>query len=178
MKKIKILVSALIIAGFGFTFTSCSDDDDEDNNNNSGIAGTYKLSEFNTEDPTDFDMDGTSNIDQTEESNCYDDSKIVLSSDNTFTYDRNYILVDEGAGTSACADADYTGTWEIFASSGSTVVITATYQNENDEEVTMTLTKQGNTLTETQIFSEYPDRNDADGAILTNGDVELVYTKQ
>ncbi len=177
MKRIKLLACSLMVAGLGFT--SCSDDDSDSNNNNDNeIAGTYKLTQVNTEDATDFDEDGTLHENQMEESDCYDDSKITFRSDNTFTADMNSIIVNEDNGTSACAETTVSGTWEIYAGTGSNVVLTVTYEDDNGDEVVTQFTKQGAKLTRYALFSEYPDRNDDGGAIYTNGDVEYIYDKQ
>lgn len=177
MKKINLWACSLALVMFGFT--ACSDDDSEDNNNNDvGIAGTYDLVEVNTEEATDFDEDETSHVNQMDESPCYDDSWIKFNSDNTFTADMNSIIVNEDNGTSACAESSVSGTWEIYAEAGSTIVITATYDDENGDEVVTQFTKEGSKLTRYDLFSEYPDRNVDGGAIYTNGDVEYIYEKR
>ncbi|AWH86627.1 hypothetical protein HYN59_16595 [Flavobacterium album] len=178
MKKINLLMCSLVIAGLGFT--SCSDDDNDSNNNESRIEGTYNLKEVNTGEATDFDEDGDSNIDQMKESSCYNNGKITLRADNTFTYVATAILVNETEGTAGCAeDVTYTGTWEIVEGSGTTAIIAVTYEGENNNDVTLTLTKQGNRLSweDDNIFSQYPDRNNAGAAIYRSGSIKYVYEK-
>lgn len=177
MKKFRILACALLATGFGLT--SCSSDDDTgDVNSEVQIEGTYNLTAVNTAEPTDFNDDGTSNEDQMEESDCYDGSKLILNSDNTFTYQKNGIVVDVTEGTSGCTDATYNGTWEILNGSGSDVIIRATYQDNNDDDVTLNLVKTGNEIRYTNEFGSYPDRDgDTGGAILTFGAVEYLYVK-
>lgn len=177
MKKMKFLVCSLALAGLGFT--ACSDDD-SDSNSESRIEGTYELEEVNTAEATDFDDDGDSHIDQTEESNCYNSGKITLRADNTFTYVATAILVNEAEGTDGCASSTtYTGTWEIVEGSGTTAIIAMTYEDANNDDVTLTLTKQGDKLIweDDNIFSQYPDRNDAGAAIYTPGSITYVYEK-
>ncbi|WP_294822896.1 hypothetical protein [uncultured Flavobacterium sp.] len=177
MKKINLMACTLILAGLGFT--ACSDDDN-DSNSESRIEGTYHLREVNTAEATDFDEDGDSNIDQTKESDCYDNGKITLRSDNTFTYVATAILVNEDDGTDGCAsNVTYTGTWEIVEGSGTTALIAITYEDENNDDVTLTLTKQGDELiwADNNIFSAYPDRNDAGAAVYTQGSITYVYEK-
>ncbi|HEX8562071.1 MAG TPA: hypothetical protein VF676_03730 [Flavobacterium sp.] len=174
MKKINVLLCSLAIASFGFT--SCEDDDDT---NEAAIAGTYTLREVNTQAPTDFDEDGTPHTNQREESDCYDGSKIVLRSDQTFTYQDNYILVDETNGTFTCAENTFEGVYTVESGSGSDAVITATYENNAGEDVTLMLTKEGNELSYTRagLFAQYPDRDDAGGATYTIGTTEFVYRR-
>ena len=172
-----LLVCSLVLAGLGFT--ACSDDD-SDNNSAARIEGTYELEEVNTELATDFDDDGDSHIDQTEESNCYNNGKITLRADNTFTYIATAILVNETDGTSGCAtNVTYTGTWEIVEGSGTNAIIAITYESENEQDVTLTLTKQGDKLIweDDNIFSVYPDRNEAGAAIYTPGSITYVFEK-
>ena len=176
MKSIKVLAGVFALTAFGFA--SCSDDDSDSVNDDNQIAGTYNLVEVNTSEDTDFNMDGTSNENQALESDCYDDGRIVLNADGTLTYYHEYILVDESNGTSTCASADYAGTWVIDMQAGSTVIIDATYVNDNDQEVDITLTKQGNRISYYNMFSEFPDRNSENGATYTNGDVEYVFEKE
>lgn len=177
MKK-NLLFCSLVIAAFGFT--SCSSDDDNNNNNDVEIEGTYHLTEVNTEDATDFDQDGTPHINQMDESDCYDEGKITLNADNTFTYVMTGILVDEAAGTAGCAeDNTVSGTWEIVEGVGEDAIIEATYEDNNGDDVTVMFTKQGDMLTlmDNNIFSEYADRNEEGGAIYTLGSTEYVFEK-
>jgi hypothetical protein len=177
MKKMKLFVGMLAVAGLGFT--SCSDDDSDSGNDNR-IEGTYHLEEVNTAEATDFDEDGDSHIDQTEESDCYNDGKITLNDDNTMTYVATGILIDEENGTDGCIESTtLTGTWELIEGSGSDALIEITYEDENEESQTVTLTKMGNELIwdEDDIFSTYPDRNEEGGAIYTSGSTQYVFKK-
>jgi Lipocalin-like domain len=175
MKKIHLLAGTLLLAGV--CFTACSDDDDSPNATT--IEGTYKLKEVNTAEATDFDMDGDLHIDQTEESNCYDSGKIILNSDNTFTYVATGILIDEATGQAGCATpVTLSGTWEAEGT-GTDAVLQLTYEDENGDQAVTFVTKQGTTLTweDDDIFSVYPDRNDAGGAIYTAGSITYIFKK-
>lgn len=175
MKKFKILACALAITGFGLT--SCSNDDDNAVNEEAQIAGTYNLTEVRTAEPTDFNDDGTFNANQMRESDCYNDSKLILNADNTFTYHKNRIIVNTADGTSGCTEGTFTGTWTILDGSGSDAVIAATYEDNNGDETTLNLVKTGVEIIQTDLFGTYPDRNDEGGAITTFGEVEYVYRK-
>ena len=178
MKKMKFTLGAIIIAGL--SLTSCSSDDNNDGGSNEvEIAGVYNLTEFNTEEPTDFNQDGTLNTNQTTESNCYSGSKITLNADGSFRYQENRVLVDVVNGTSACSSpSEYLGTWVNNGGVGTSAIISATYLDENDTSRTLTLTKEGNKITDYRLLAQYPNRNDAGGAVYSTGDVEIVYTKQ
>jgi len=175
MKKFRLLALTLAITGFGLT--SCSNDDDSDANNETQIAGTYDLEEVITAEPTDFDEDGDFNENQMNESDCYDDSRIILNADNTLTYHSNSIIINTTDGTSGCTQGTFSGTWELVDGSGTDAVIAATYEDANGDETTINLVKEGTTLTYVALFGSYPDRNEEGGAIYTFGTVEYVFRK-
>ncbi|RYG31582.1 MAG: hypothetical protein EOO01_35230 [Chitinophagaceae bacterium] len=174
----KTLLLAGLFSAAALSFSSCSSDDNGDSvNNENMIAGTYNLSEVNTEDTTDFNLDGTQSENQMNESDCYDGSKITLNADGTLTYYNNYVLVNTQTGSDTCASETYAGTWEVNTQAGSTVVIDATYVLPNEDEVAVQLTKVGNKLTRYVLFGQYPDRNTSDAAVYTTGSIEYVFVK-
>lgn len=176
MKKFRILACALVVTGFGLT--SCSNDDDNDSvNDEVQIEGTYNLTEVNTPVPTDFDENGTSHDNQVEETDCYDDSKIIFNADGTFTYHKHYVLVNGTDGTSACAEGSFTGSWERLSGSGSDALIQAIYETDNGNDVTLNLVKEGNTITFNDVFGSYPTRNEEGGAVNAIGNVEYVFVR-
>lgn len=170
MKNLRILA----MVALAITFGACSSDDNSDNNNNSGgIEGTYELREFNTSVATDFDEDGTASTNQVNESDCYNDVQIALRSDNTFTYTIGYISVNTD-GSDTCTSYEVDGTWTATNNT-----ITATYENieGNDVTVSFARTDNGNTLTETRTITTFPNRNAEGAAIQTVGSVQLVFKK-
>jgi len=176
MKKMNYLFGALALGAL--TIASCSDDDN--NSNDVGIAGSYELEKVNTERATDFDKDGTENIDQTEESDCYDAGRIRLNSDNTFTYTITGILIDETDGSVGCKNSfQASGTWELQSGTDDNAVISAAYEDQNGDDQVITLVKSGRTLTyaDDNILSSYPDRNAAGEAVYTPGSVTYVFEK-
>lgn len=177
MKKFKALSGILALSLFAFT--SCSDDDNNDNGDNSNqIAGTYRLTEVNTSGETDFNEDGTSNTNQMLESDCYNDSRIVLNADGTLTYYNNYILVNTQNGDATCSSMQADGTWELDSQVGTTMIIDATYLDGNNNQVNVSLTKQGNRLSHYTLFGMYPNRSDSGGAILTPGSITHVFERE
>ena len=177
MKKISLLACTLAIAGLGFT--SCSDDD-SNNNDDVRIEGTYHLVEVNTEDETDLDDDGDSHLNQMEESGCYDEGRITLNDDNTFTYVHTAVLIDEGEGSIGCAEeTTYTGTWELVSGTTSEAVIEITYEAGNGEDTSMLLAKTDDELvwTDDTLLSQYPDRNAEGAPVYTLGSTQFVYEK-
>jgi hypothetical protein len=177
MKKIRLIACALAIASFGFT--SCDDDDDPVYYpTDLGIAGTYNLTAVNTGSPTDFNEDGTENENQMLESNCYNGSRIILNADGTFVYDIRQILVDTGSGSSACDDYTVLGTWVLEGGTGTSAVLTLNYEEEDGDDVEVTVNKTGGQLQIYSLLAQYPDRNADGGAIYAIGELELLFTKQ
>lgn len=172
MKKSNVLLGIFALAALGFS--SCSSDDD---GNSGTLAGAYDLKEVNVSEANDFNQNGTSNTDLTNESDCYDSGKITLNSDGTLTYVQSYVLVDEANGTSTCSSNTFTGTWVIEGQTGSVIEVEATYVDDNDDEVTLQLTKTGDEISYTDLLGQYPDRNNEGGAIYTIGTVEYVFRK-
>lgn len=176
MKKMNYLFGALAIGAL--SLTSCSDDDSK--GGDVGIAGTYELEEVHTEAATDFNQDGTQNIDQTKESNCYDAGKIKLNSDNTFTYTITGILIDTSDGSVGCKNSfQASGTWEVQSGTNDNAVISAAYEDQNGDDQVITLVKVGKTITyaDDNILSSYPDRNAAGEAVYTRGSITYVFEK-
>lgn len=176
MKKISLLACSLAIAGLGFT--SCSDDDN--NNDDVRIEGTYDLVEVNTEDETDLNNDGDAHLNQMDESDCYDEGRITLNDDNTFTYIYTAVLIDEAEGSIGCAEEiTYTGTWELVSGTTSEAVIEITYEAGNGEDTSLLLAKTDNELvwTDDTLVSQYPDRDDEGAPVYTLGSTQFVYRK-
>ena len=176
MKKRNLVLGMFAIAALGFT--SCSSDDDNNSvNDQTVIAGTYNLTEVNTQAATDFDKDGTPHVNQLEESSCYDDNKITLNSDGTLTYVVNSIIVNEATGVAACGEDTVTGTWERVGT-GSDITIRATY-TQNGVNTTINLAKDGNELTYTKsgLTATYPDRNADGNAYYRTGSTEYVFVR-
>jgi len=93
----------------------------------------------------------------------------------SYTYSR--VTIEEGTGTDDCGTNTFNGTWEIQNQTGSTIVIAATYVDNNNQERTMQLRKQGSELTYTDLLGQYPRRNAQGGAEFANGTVEYVFEK-
>ncbi len=171
MKKISLSVMSLIA---GVMMVSCSSDDNNDNNSNR-IEGTYTLREFNTPQETDLNDDGTSNTNQMNETTCYNNSKIDLRADQTFTYDVKQILINN-EGASSCTEYSVTGIWEA-SGSGNNAVLTLDYDNPNGDSETLVLNKEGNELSTSSILTQYPNGNQNDGYFYSTGTVEWVFRR-
>jgi len=176
MKKINLVLGTMAIAACGFI--SCSDDDND--GASVKISGTYELNEVNTENATDFNMDGTANVNQVKESSCYDDGRITLNDDGTLKFTITKILIDETDGSTGCA-ASYqaSGLWQANSVTGSTTTITAVYTDQSGNNQSITLVKNGNELTykDDTVLSSYPDRNANDEAVYTLGSTTYVFKK-
>jgi hypothetical protein len=169
MKKV------LFIALFSGLILSCSS---SDSSSSTSVAGTWKLTSFTTVGAVDANNDGNATTNFMNETGCYNNSTIVLNSNNTAigTLNELELNLDLVAGsttqyeyTSICNDGiPSTGTW---TQSGNNVSITL----DGETEV---LTKSGNTITLTiPEFTEVP--TESNGVIsYTYYGATLVFTKQ
>lgn len=152
---------------------SCNSDDS--NNSNSGNpVGTYKLTAFNISEPQDLNGDGTASVNQMNETNCLNESYLIVNADNTFSFDDKGVEISfdgENETVSCYDDGEIIGTW---TSSGNTV--TFTYSVGGDV-VTDTLVMSGSTLTITVPDGEVVGMSGGNPVYVTT-DLQLVYTKQ
>ena len=180
MKKVYLL-GGLLLAGL--TFTACSDDDNKNNvldGNDvdpSQLVGIYDIVAVNTENPTDFNMDGTSHTNQMEETECYDTASITFTYEETFTYARHFLAVSEETAVSICDDLFITGTYERIAGGYTNGTFRLTYVNGSGDTRTMDFVKEGTTLRYINQYGPYPDRTSAGAASSTPGSIEYVFTK-
>lgn len=136
------------------------------------IVGAYKLTAFNTSVPTDLNNDGTASTNQLNETSCYNNSLLVLNSNNTFTADSKGVEIDFTANTLECfTDPDITGTWVLNGS-----ILSLTYV-DGGTTYTDNFTVSGSNLS----FSV----NDGDVVSILSGNpvyvtsnIQFVYTKQ
>lgn len=129
---------------------------------------------------TDLNNDGDAHLNQMDESDCYNEGRITLNDDNTFTYIYTAVLIDEAEGSIGCAEEiTYTGTWELVSGTTSEAVIEITYEAGNGEDTSLLLAKTDNELvwTDDTLVSQYPDRDDEGAPVYTLGSTQFVYRK-
>lgn len=171
MKRLTLLL--LAFAGC-ITAVSCSSDDDGDNNNNmSEVAGTYRMTAFNSPTAIDYDDDGDSSTNMMTESDCYNNTVLTLNQNGTFTSTYNGIGINSGVST--CAASQVTGgTW---TRSGNTISATTTSGGTGTNSWTWNTDAQ--TITRTQTNAQYPSINTTTGDFeYATGNVNYVYTMQ
>ncbi|WP_395052058.1 lipocalin family protein [Flavobacterium sp.] len=141
---------------------------------NPTIAGTYLLTAFNTSVPTDLNGDGTSSINQMNETTCLNNSLLTLNSNNTFTANGASIDIDLTItpNTITCEnDPAFTGTWSLAGN-----LLTVTYV-ESGITYTDVFTSSGNTLVITEQNGQVVGTANGSPVFLT-ADISAVYTKQ
>jgi len=172
MKNVKFLM--MVMAGC-LAFSSCDNDDDNNNSNTTGYAGTYNMTAWNAPVAMDFDGNGTTSTNFMTETNCYNNSKIILNSNGTYTMTYNALGI---TGTTAgCAASQATsGTW---TRSGNNIVTTsttggsstsATYSFANGSA------SNGATLTRSMTNAQYPTIS-GNNATWANGNVNMTFTR-
>jgi hypothetical protein len=119
MKAIKF--SAVIIAVVTlFSFSSCyiePVDSDLLGNviNPTSVAGTYRMTAFNTGIPTDLNNDRVASTNQMLETTCFNGSTIVINPDGTFRATSKGVEISSSTTLQCFSDPDYTGTWTLNA---------------------------------------------------------------
>lgn len=183
MKTIKNIFSIFVILT-SFTFVSCENEPVDSsllnnttttgggNTGGTTVAGTYKLTAFNTSVPTDLNNDGTSSTNQLSETTCYNNSFMTLNTNNTFSADSKGVEIDLGTNALECfTDPVIIGTWSV---SGST--LTTTYI-DSGTTYTDTFTISGNTLTYNINGGEVVGTAGGNPVYLTSN-IQIIYTKQ
>jgi hypothetical protein len=130
-----------------FAFTSCGSDDDGGASDSVTITGTWNLTSFGGETPTDLNGDGSANANIITETGCYQDDNIVFQSGgagetNQSTY-ADIELTDNGDGTfdySVACVSDPSSDAFTWTQSGNSITITQGTQS-------FVATQDGNQLT-------------------------------
>jgi hypothetical protein len=119
MKRFKYLVPSVFLITL-FSISSCNvetvDGDILGNIiNSTGVAGTYRMTSFNTGVPTDLNNDGVTSINQMLETTCFNGSTIIINPDGTFRATSKGVDISSSSTLTCFSDPDYTGTWTLNA---------------------------------------------------------------
>lgn len=119
MKTIKFSHVVLAVISF-FSISSCNIepvDSDLLGNliNPASVAGTYRMTAFNTGIPTDLNNDGISSTNQMLETTCFNGNIIVINPDGTFTATSKGVEISPSTSITCYSDPDYSGTWTLNA---------------------------------------------------------------
>lgn len=139
------------------------------------VVGTYKMTAYNTSIPTDLDKDGTTSINQMDETTCFSESYIIVNEDNTFsgTIKGIRIVSDGTTKTLDCIyGSDIIGTWEI---NDSTLILNYTV---NNTPVALQCNVSGNKLIRKINNGEIVAMTSSQQPVYLSADIEIVYTKQ
>jgi hypothetical protein len=139
------------------------------------VAGTYLLTGFNTSVPTDLNMDGTPSVNQMNETNCLNNSLLILNANNTYTANSKGVDIDATGSTSVitCStDPDDVGTWVL---NGSVITLTSTVTptdvySFNVNGTILSATEQNGQAVGVDLITGAP--------VYLNCDITIVYTKQ
>ena len=117
MKTIKFSAAVLSLITF-FSISSCNIeplDSDLLGNviNPTSVAGTYRMTAFNTGIPTDLNNDGSSSTNQMLETTCFNNSLIVINPDGTFRATSKGVDISSSSTLTCFSDPDYLGTWTL-----------------------------------------------------------------
>ncbi|UUC44870.1 lipocalin family protein [Flavobacterium cerinum] len=139
------------------------------------IAGTYKMTAFNTSVPTDLNGDGTPSTNQMNETSCFNNTMLVLSANNTFTSTGSSLeIVTDGTNTTleCTEDPSYGGTWTL---SGNILKLTYT---EDGETYTDQYTVSGNTLKISLAEGLIVGSGSGGEPAYLTANIDIIFTKQ
>jgi hypothetical protein len=83
--------------------------------NPASVAGTYRMTAFNTGIPTDLNNDRVASTNQMLETTCFNGSTIVINPDGTFIATSKGVDINASSSITCFSDPDYTGTWTLNA---------------------------------------------------------------
>ena len=175
MNTIKLTVAVLSVFTL-MTFSSCNVepiDSDLLGNiiNTASVAGTYRMTAFNTGIPTDLNHDGTTSTNQMLETTCYNNSSLIINANGTFTATSKGVDVSTSNTLECYTDADVTGTWVL---SGTVLVLTYT---EAGAPVVESFSVSGNSLTYSMPLGEIVSTTSTNAAVYLNSSFNIVYTR-
>ena len=177
MRIIKSFPAYLSVFLITLLTISCEDeplDPAIDVSGNSAVVGTYFMTAFNSSIPTDLNQDGTSSTNQLNETNCFDGSYIIMSSDNTFIANSKGIDIDEQGTTSTIAcfeDEEVSGTWSL---NGNQLSLTFIEQNTSYTEV---FVFENNTIRLVIEDGELVGTASNGTPVFLTANLEIIYTK-
>lgn len=175
MNSIKLKVSLLAIFAL-ITFTSCNIeplDSDLLGNiiNPASVAGTYRMTAFNTGIPTDLNNDGTTSINQMLETTCFNGNILTVNPNATFTSTSKGVDVSASATLTCYSDPDITGTWVLNGT-----VLKLIYM-EGNVQITDLYSVSGNTLTHSVPLGQIVSTTSTNVAVFLNSSYYFVYTR-
>ncbi|GAL00152.1 hypothetical protein IL45_11695 [Nonlabens ulvanivorans] len=127
MKKLIFPLIAIL-----FAFTACTNDENQSINNNAALVGNYVLSTLTADVAVDLNQDMITNMELTNETNCFDSMAISFNADGTFT--------------STIAEVSFDASNNLVCN---TNVESGTYSYANGT-LTITVNVNGGTATESQ----------------------------
>lgn len=173
MKKFRMFMfTAAVCLTAAPMMTSCDDmTDDSLPSDNSGVAGTYRMTAFNTPTAVDYNGDGTSSSNLVTESVCFTDNFIRLNSNQTYTRTDNYI--DLSSGLPACAEYSETGVWRWEEDK----LVTTSSDTNGYLPYDTEFVVSGEVLTANLVDVAYPGADDLGNPMTLQGDVSYVFTR-
>lgn len=175
MILIKRIVSLLFISTL-ITFTSCNIeplDSDLLGNiiNPTSVAGTYRMTAFNTGIPTDLNNDGTASTNQMLETTCFNGNILTINPNATFTSTSKGVDVSASATLTCYSDPNITGTWVLNGT-----VLKLIYM-EGNVETTDLYSVSGNTLTHSVPLGQIVSTTSTNIAVFLNSSYNIIYTR-
>ncbi len=170
----KLLFSVLSV----FLFSCASDDDVAPE---TGLAGTWKMTSYEVENPYDFNGDGTASRNLITETNCYQNETIQLNADGSaLAISTSYLTVVANLVAGTTDEFTYTlnceTETEAFPTTWSLNNTALSFQEDDGFTVTATLDFSNQfSFTIPQGFEIYTGTG---FNVVTEEDITVIYTKQ
>ncbi len=175
MNSIKLSLAILSCSAL-VTFTSCNIEPlDKDLLGNiinpASVAGSYRMTAFNTGIPTDLNNDGAASTNQMLETSCFNDNILTINPNATFTSTSKGVDVSASATLVCLSNPNITGTWVLNGT-----VLKLIYMKGN-VEITDLYSVSGNTLTHSVPLGQIVSTTSTNAAVFLNSSYYFVYTK-
>jgi hypothetical protein len=175
MNKIK-LTAALFSVFTLITFSSCNIeplDSDLLGNviNPDSVAGTYRMTAFNTGIPTDLNNDGTTSTNQMLETSCFNNNFLTINPNGTFIATSKGVDVSAAATLECYTDPDITGIWGLSGTVLTLVYLEAGVRN------TELFSVSANSLTYSVPLGEIVSTTSTNVAVYLNSSYNIIYTR-
>ena len=175
MNKIKLTAAVLSVFTL-ITFTSCNIeplDSDLLGNviNPDSVAGTYRMTAFNTGIPTDLNNDGTTSTNQMLETSCFNNNFLTINPNGTFIATSKGVDVSAGATLECYTDPDITGIWGLSGTVLTLVYLEAGVRN------TELFSVSANSLTYSVPLGEIVSTTSTNVAVYLNSSYNIIYTR-
>ncbi|MSP84612.1 MAG: hypothetical protein EXR18_02125 [Flavobacteriaceae bacterium] len=139
--------------------------------NPSSLAGTYRMTSFNTGIPTDLNNDGTASTNQMLETSCFNNNVLIINPNATFTLTSKGVGISSAITLECYTDPDISGTWVLDGTVLTLLFVESSVQNSKVFSVS------GRSLTNSVPLGEIVGTTSTNAAVFLNSSYNIIYTR-